>query len=197
MTASLKDIDQVLAGREIPEPQNFGGLIYMPDVDFNSRQHQPLLVLSKGKVFYRKNLSKIKILSPTEYEALRNDPEKHDYKELTSKWAAFRLVTKLRLFPYIYNGTIVPVTNEKLAEIIADERKRNPQRAPIPTPTCIPEEEPTVFDWRTNADWRTNKDQLDVLDGLKRHSILRFHQNSSTQEERIENLNEFGSLTIS
>lgn len=186
MTASLKDIDQVLSGGKIPGQRDYGGLIHMPDVDFNSRQHQPLLVLSQGKVYYREHLSKIQILSPTEYEALRQNPEKHGYKELTNKWSAFKLVTKLRLFPYIYDGAIVPVSDEKLAEIIADEKLRSPQRAPIPTPSCIPEPEPTVFDWRTKPGWRNNKDQLDILDGLKKHSVLRLKRTLPAQEEKTE-----------
>ncbi|HAT7747358.1 TPA: Dot/Icm T4SS effector CegC1 [Legionella pneumophila] len=190
MTASLKDINQVLSGSVIPEQKDFGGLVHMPDVDFNSRQHQPLLVLSKGKVYYRNNLSQIHIISPSEYEALRENPEKHGYKELTSKWAAFKLVTKLRLFPYLYDGSVMPVSDEKLAEIIADEKRRNPQRAPIPTPSCLPESEPTVFDWRTKASWRNNKDSLDILDGLKKHSILGAKQtHSAIQEEEEVQLN--------
>lgn len=190
MTSSLKDINRVISGGEIPAQKKFGGLEYMPDVDFNSRQHRPLLILSDNKVYYRTNLSKIQVLSPTEYEILRANPQDYGYTELTSKWGAFKLVSKLRLFPYIYSGEVIPVSDEQLAEIKLDEHQRSPQRMPIPDPSCTPECEPTVLDfsrtkkeakiqpvsaqvdWLNKTDWPTREERMDALDGLKHHSVL-------------------------
>ena len=183
MTASVNDINDVLHGATVPEQDNFGGLEHMPDVDFDSRQHQPLFVLSGEKVFYRKHLSKIQVLSPTEYEALRENPLEHGYTELTSKWEAFKLVTKLRLFPYIYEGEVQPVSGIKKIEIMLDEQSRKPQRPPIPESSCTPESERTVLDWRTKAfEWGNLKDSMDALDGLKKHSVLKLKRIEKPQE---------------
>lgn len=148
MQASLRDLLQVFAGGDRPRQQQFGGLEHMPDIDYDSRQHEPLLVRSAGKIFYRKELAKTHIISPTEYEALRADPASHGYSELTSSWAAFRLVAKLRLFSSIYKAEVQPLSSERLAEILLDEHQRNPQRNPIVDNTCTPEVEPTVLDWK-------------------------------------------------
>lgn len=180
MTASLHDINNVLYGDAIPAQDKFGGLEHMPDVDYNTRQHQPLLVLSNGTVYRRTHPSKIKVISPSEYEALRANPLEHGYKELKNKWGAFKLVAKLRLLPYAYNGTVQPVSEEKLAEIRLDEHQRTPKRRPIPEATCTTEQEPTVLDWRSK------KDRMDAMDGLKKHGVFRFKRNQSVQQDRME-----------
>lgn len=187
MAASIQDIQDVLHGAPIPKRKNFGGLEHMPDVDFNSRQHQPLLVLSDDKIFYRKELSKIQMLSPTEYEALRANPLEHGYKELTSTWDAFKLVTKLRLFPYVYEGKVQPISTIKKIEIMLDEQSRTPQRQSIPEATCDLESEPTALDWRTKRfEWNSLKDRMDALDGLKKHSVLKFKRHEKPQEIKEE-----------
>ncbi|WP_298627972.1 type IV secretion protein Dot [uncultured Legionella sp.] len=183
MAASIQDIQNVLHGAPIPQHKDFGGLEHMPDVDFNSRQHQPLLVLSNDRIFYRKELSKIHILSPTEYEGLRANPLAYGYKELTSTWDAFKLVAKLRLLPFVYEGKIQPVSSVKKIEIMLDEQMRSPKRQPIPEATCDLETEPTALDWRTKkVEWSTLKDRMDALDGLKKHSVLKMKRRENPQE---------------
>lgn len=178
MNASLNDINNVLNGSEIPVQNKFGGLEHMPDVDFKTRQHQPLLVLSKKKIYYRTDPSEINIISPSEYEALRVNPEEHGYTELTSKWEAFKLVAKLRLFPYAYNGTVLPVSSEKMAQILLDEQQRSPQRQPIPDPLCTPEAETSVLDWRSR--------ETAALGGLKQHGVFAFNQEISKDKNKEE-----------
>lgn len=186
MTGSMADIDNVLYGAKIPKQRNYGGLEHMPDVDFNSRQHKPLIVLSNDKVYYRQALGDIDIISPTEYENLRADPSSYGYKELTSKWQAFKLVVKLRLFPYIYEGQLRIPSEERLAEIMLDEKLRSPTRQPIPAPTCTPESKPTVLDWGSKLAQaprlRKDKISLDTLDGLKKNGVLRFKRVSKQPE---------------
>jgi len=196
MTASIKDINTVLCGAPIPAQKNFSGLEYMPDVDYNSRQHEPLILLSEGKVYYRNNLSKINVLSPSEYEAIRANPKEHGYSELTSKWGAFNLVTKLRLFPYFYSGKVLNVSDEKLAKILLDEKNRSPQRSPIPEPTCNPESERTVLDWREKADCEWSKVRVDTLDGLKTHGLLRLKPSIVIQEKQEEKMGHINNLTV-
>lgn len=183
MTESLQDINDVLHGAPVPKHQSFGGLEHLPDVDFNSRQHQPLIVLSRDKVFYRKKLSTIYIISPTEYEALRENPLEHGYVELTSKWEAFKLVTKLRLFPSLYEGQVQPVSAIKKIEIMLDEHNRKPQRQPIAESSCTPEQDRSVLDWKTKAlEWDTLKDRMDALDGLKKYSVLKLKRKEKPEE---------------
>lgn len=185
MTASLNDITNVLNGSAIPAQKNYSGLKYLPDVDYSSRQHAPLFILSGDKVYYRNSLSKINVLAPSTYEILRANPKDKGYSELTNKWAAFRLVTKLRLFPYFYRGKIKPISQELLAEIIKDEKTKNPQRPPILESPCDPKPEGTVFDWRKteNNDWK-------IVNGLNQYGLLKLQPNhlniekwSSTQQD--------------
>jgi|GEM_PF-6332655 len=177
MTDSLDDLKAVLTGSAIPDQSHFGGLKKMPDVDFNVRQHQPLMVYSQDKVYCRIHPSKINIISPSEYEKLRANPLEHGYKEVKNKWDAFLLVTKLRLFPYFYNGQVQPLTSTQKAEIKLEEKLRCPSRKAIPQPHCKPEAEPSVLDWRTR------KELMDTLDGLHKHSVLQFKRKKHRHHE--------------
>lgn len=188
MTASLQDINDVLSGAPLPAQNQYGGLNYMPDVDYNTRQHKPLLILNQEKIYYRSKLSKVDIISPSEYEALRRDPRAFGYIELSSTWQAFKLVAKLRLFPYLYTGKVQALSQEKEDEILADERQRTPQRQPIPPARCATEIEPSVLDWNSKdkeecvdvqpaqVNWRSKADWNNMLHGLNKNSILTFKQ---------------------
>lgn len=178
MTCSLEDLHNVFNGKEIPAQNQYGGLEHMPDVDFSTRQHQPLLVLTNGRVYYRKHLSQIKILSPSEYEALRDNPEQHGYKELTSKWEAFKLVTKLRLFPNLYGGKVLPVSDEQINLILADEQQHNPLRSPIQDPLCAPEAQPNALDWRKATE------PTELACGLRTQGIFASSHRSSNLKEK-------------
>jgi hypothetical protein len=184
MSASINDVQSVLKGGDTPQQKKYAGLNHLPDVDYNLRQHQPLLVFSKGKVYHRKELSKINILSPSEYEALRDNPKSHGYSELKSSWDAFVLVCKLRLLPCLYTGSIKPIDDARLTEILADEKNRNPEREPIQPPGCPFEKEATLFSWKSPLATRPNKNMLDTMDGLKNYSFLK----SKTQTASGENL---------
>lgn len=175
MTASVNDINNVFQGHDIPQQHEYGGLEYMPDVDFNIRQHQPLLVLSQGKVFYRKNLSQIEVISPSDYEALRANPLDHGYIELTSKGAALRLVMKLRLLPSYYKSKVLPLTEDKEMEILIDEGLRNPQRNPIPDLTCIPEAEHTVLDWPRS------QNEMEAVEGVAQYGLFQTKPNKEAE----------------
>ncbi len=180
MTASLNDINAVLNGGNTPEQDQYGGLEHMPDLDFNIRQHQPLLLICDKKIFYRPHLSEIRIISPSEYEDLRQNPEEYGYKELTSKWDAFKLVAKLRLFPYVYGGEVVPVPTKNMNQILLDEKRRNPQRLPISDPMCALEDEPSVLDWR-------RRDlSVDVVGGLRTHGVFASNKMGSMAKEKEE-----------
>lgn len=179
MSASLQDINHVLSGGPVPDQKTYGGLEHMPDVDYNIRQPEPLLVFRKGKVYYRSNLKKINILSPSEYDALRDDPLNHGYTELTSKWSAFLLVFKLRVLSYFYTSEVQPVSVEKLTKILEEEKQRNPKRLPIPEESCTPDSEPTA------VDWHTHKEAKSRMAGLTKQGLFKLptSMDISTKEE--------------
>lgn len=181
MTSSLADVQSVLQGGTLPNAQEFGGLNHLPDVDFDVRQHQPLLIYSNKKIYRREHPSQISIMSPKEYEDSRTDPTANGYVEVSNKWDAFVLVTKLRLFPYLYKGKVQPVSDEKQAKIEFEESQRRPLRKPIPPTRCRPEKEPNALDWRQRKD---------PQDGLNKHSILQFkhhkHRHHHRQHEPLE-----------
>lgn len=192
MHASIGDIQSALKGEASPAQKHFAGLKYMPDVDYNSRQHQPLLVFSHDKVYVRNDLSHIRIVSPSDYEALRNDPAAHGYKELKSTFDAMKLVVKLRLFSSLYSGTVQPLSIKELTSIRIDEQKRNPQREPIPEPECAPESEATVFNWRTQVPSDSDKAARDKLGGLANYGLLRLEEDKVERETQAAE----GSLSL-
>ena len=151
MTTSIQELDKVLKGGSIPHQANYAGIKYMRDVDLNCRQPQPLLVQINEKIYERSSLSQVKILSPSEYEVLRNNPEANGYHEVKNSWDAFILVVKLRLFPYIYNGKLVPLSDNQLNAIKTEENERTPQRYPIPDPMYVSEAEINIQNWRTRS----------------------------------------------
>lgn len=128
MDNSLGDIARLMNTGERPEPANYGGLAFLPAIDFSKRQHQPLLLRGQnGQVYFRSNVSTVKTLSPTEYKNLLADPENNGYEQLT-KLKAFLLVFKLRVLGPITGGLffspkIQPLTPEREKEISADEKK--------------------------------------------------------------------------
>lgn len=167
MQKSLGDLERVALGGEIPAQKNYAGLEEMPDVDKTYRQPQPLFILDENEtIFYRRNLSEIRLLSPSDYQNLRENPGAHGYSPLTSKWSAFNLVAKLRLFPYVYQGRLQTLSLSESLRIQKEEQDLNPERQPIPTPPCTT---PSV---QVNADWRTPVTGASLQKALRKHGLL-------------------------
>lgn len=178
MGHSLEDLRRVFQGGSVPQQAQYGGLEHMPDVDDNYRQHQPLILLGQdNKIYYRTQLSKIEILSPSDFKTTYAAPAQHGYTELTSKFQALLLVAKLRLLPFIYEGTVQPFTAEQLSRIEAEELELNPAKPAIPRTPFIPGTEPTTEPVQI-PNWRTASSSSTVMDGLHRNSILRTSSNS-------------------
>ena len=77
MTNSLGDIKRLMDTGEMPTQAQYGGLTFMPEIDYNKRQTQPLLLQGKdGQIYFRSEVKNIKMLSPTEYENTIKDPGK-------------------------------------------------------------------------------------------------------------------------
>lgn len=186
MHSSLEDISKVLAGAPMPEQWQYGGLEHLPDADPNYRQYQPLLFLSgEGKIFCRKELSKIKLLSPSDYDALRAAPQEQGYYELKSKWDVFKLVAKLRVLPFIYEGTIQAPTVEELARIEEDERQRLPNRRPMPIPSCSHSTIPSSSASREPLiPWQKPANSSSLHAGLNRNSLLATNERSRKSKNR-------------
>ena len=142
MQASLHDIEKTLLSGALPQSKNYGGLEHLPDVDYNFRQMQPLLLIHEGAVYQRRDLRHVHLLSPLDYQDMLDDPIAHGYKKLASKWQAFKLVAKLRVLPFIYEGKVQPVSSEYMEKIQSEEPELSPAHPPLPTPPySIPQEE--------------------------------------------------------
>ncbi|MDI9817967.1 MULTISPECIES: type IV secretion protein Dot [unclassified Legionella] len=180
MQSSIQDLTAVLGGEAIPAQKNYGGLEHLPDIDYNYRQPQPLIILGKdNKIYCRKQLNEIHTLSPSAIKSLGEAPKDHGYQEIKNKWHAFALVAKLRLLPFIYSGELLPLSARELLRIEAEERRLNPERESLPVPPCSPEVSSIQLpNWRTPA-----------RDGLAKELT---HQGIWTSEpgHRVEN-NEF------
>lgn len=164
MQYSLADIDKVLAGGSCPSQQNFGGLEHLLDVDDNYRQILPLLVYAEnGKIYRRGHLGHIPYISPSDYDDLKDNPEKHGYKELSSYFHALILIMKLRLFPFAYEGQLQALSAEDKARIEQDEQRRIPNRKPIPAVDC----ETSGFEWRLDRSGDS------VKSGLQQNSFFK------------------------
>ena len=76
MQQSFTRFNKVFQGNKVPKHAEYGGLNKMPDVDESYRQPQPLFLLGKNnKIYYRSNLSKIEILSPSDLKATQTSPQ--------------------------------------------------------------------------------------------------------------------------
>lgn len=178
MHDSLADVQKALQGHPLPEPPLYGGLSKLPDVDFNYRQPQPLLLIGDDyKIYYRKELSKIRTLSPLNFKTMRASPSEHGYKELKGLFNALILVSKLRLFPYFYKGKTQPITPAELLQMKAEETQLNPGKRSLFTAPIEANSAPSKPDWRTPVDSSLR------VDGIKRNSMF---NSSSTFEPENE-----------
>ncbi|KTD38687.1 hypothetical protein [Legionella oakridgensis] len=123
MDNSLGDIYLARTTGEIRRSQDYGGLAFLPEIDYSKRQTQPLLIQGQdGTVYVRSNLSQIRMLSPTEYQRTLQNPQDNDYEKLTY-WGAFKLVFKLRVLGFIYSPKIMAISPEREQEIQQDEQR--------------------------------------------------------------------------
>lgn len=175
MQESLADIHQVFQGMTIPKQPQYGGLAKMPDIDIKYRQPQPLFLLGEdNKIYYRTELSKIRILSPSDMKAAYDSPKAHGYTELTNSFTAFFLVAKLRVLSYFYEGQLQPLTADELARIEEEERQLNPGRKPIPQPPKVQVgQEPVAV-----PQWQKPAIPSVVMKSLHRNSLLSASSNN-------------------
>ncbi|ARG96700.1 hypothetical protein [Legionella micdadei] len=100
MDNSLGDIARLMKTGEQLEASDYGGLAFLPEVDYTKAQPQPLLIYGlDGKIYFRADVSQINMLSPEDYKKTLENPEKHGYKEL-NLLEAIKLVLKLRVFGF-------------------------------------------------------------------------------------------------
>lgn len=168
MACSLQDLNFVFNGSKLPEQTQYGGLEQMPDIDKEYRQPQPLLLLGDdNKIYYRTDLNRIEILSPSQLQATSAAPVQHGYSELSNKLEAFMLVFKLRMLPFIYTSQVETPTAEQLVLLEAEENELNPGRRPIPQPpTALGPIPVTVPVWQQPASKHM------VTQGIMRNGFL-------------------------
>lgn len=120
MDNSLGDIARLLHDGTMRQPENYGGLTFLPEIDLDKPQPQPLFIAQGKDIYYRKNVRSIKQLSPEEYANTMANPaaQKDDYEQLTY-FKAFLLVLKLRVGGLFFKPEIIkPVvkTSEPLTQ---------------------------------------------------------------------------------
>jgi len=163
MDNSLGDIARLMSTGEMRQPQNYGGLTFLPDIDQCKRQTQPLLIQTKdGKIHFRSDLKNIKMLSPTEYQQTVADPGANGYEELTY-FKSLVLVFKLRVLSLFYSAQVEPVDAKREREISADEaawfaKTKQPELAKQADLSC-PKAKTKVKEESVNTVglWRNNK----------------------------------------
>lgn len=120
MNNSLGDIARCIETGTKRLPRNYGGLAFMPEIDYNKRQTQPLLIQGvDGATYCRKDINTIKMLSPIEYKETLCNPTENGYEKLT-RLNAFWLVMKTRVFGV--KPAIEPIDDIREANIKADEQ---------------------------------------------------------------------------
>lgn len=134
MQASLRDIETAVYEGTVPNPSDFKGLEHLPDVGYQFRQMQPLLLIHNDVVYQRRNLRRVEVLAPSDYQAMLANPQAHGYSAVRTKWQACLLVAKLRLFPFIYKGKVQDISLQYLNKIRSEEPSIGDHQPPIPSP---------------------------------------------------------------
>lgn len=187
---SMEDIHRVFQGIELPKQPEYGGLPRLPDIDSKYRQPQPLLLLGQdNKIYYRAELSKIYMLSPSDFAATQATPKEHGYTELVNKFEAFLLVAKLRVFSYFYQGKVQALTPDELSRIEQEEAQLNPGRQPIPQPPYVTTALQPVPVVVTVPHWQKPASNDTMMQGLNRNGLLASsikHETDIVQNETEE-----------
>ncbi|ASQ46604.1 hypothetical protein [Legionella clemsonensis] len=158
MTNSLGDIARYMQTGIKPAASDYGGLCFLPEVDYQKPQTQPLLIHgSDGKVYFRSDVSRIQMLSPAKYQATLQNPKAHGYEELTY-WRAFVLVFKLRVLGYsstVDNSEVLDLQIEHKEISNCGNSVREPSEGLVLTT-------PTV-ERQMSTTWRDNPPAQDAL----------------------------------
>ncbi|STX52624.1 Dot/Icm T4SS effector [Legionella busanensis] len=124
MDNSLGDIAHIMTTGHVRPSTAYGGLTFLPEIDYTKRQAQPLLIQGKdGRVYFRKNIRTIEMLSPIEYKNMLAKPTSYGYQELT-KFKAFLVVFKLEVLGFYFFPKIKELTSIKQAAIEEQEIKQ-------------------------------------------------------------------------
>lgn len=108
MTASIGEIFTVgTTGQSISPKDYEAATTFLPEVDLDVKQYQPMFVLKEnGDIYFRKNIATAYKMQPDAYKELLKSPEKFtDQYEKLSMWKAIKLFIRLRvatLIPYFW-----------------------------------------------------------------------------------------------
>lgn len=173
MDNSLGDIARLMATGEMRKSCNYGGLAFLPEIDKNKRQTQPLLIhTDDGKTYFRSDLKNIKMLSPSEYQQTVENPGAHGYEQLTY-FKSFLLVLKLRVLAPFYASKVESIDAKREKEIASDEQaweqenKKQPElsKQTVFNHEIVKQEEQSV---KPVGEWRNNKPASVPAAGINR-----------------------------
>lgn len=85
MDNSLGDIARLMKTGEKRQSVDYGGLEFLPQINYKVSQPQPLFIQDpkNKKIYFRSDVKHIKMLSPSEYTETAKNPSQHGYEELT------------------------------------------------------------------------------------------------------------------
>ncbi|VEG92287.1 hypothetical protein [Legionella spiritensis] len=159
MDNSLGDIARLMETGEKRTSDAYGGLTFLPEIDYSKRQTQPLLIMGEDNhIYFRSDVKHIKVLSPSEYQDTIKNPTKHGYQKLTY-WKSFLLVLQLRLS--WSSPKVDPLSKEEERNIAQDEQryadqisKKTPAHSRdlrVSAPTIEEGKSPEIGAWRKHS----------------------------------------------
>lgn len=123
MDNSLGDIARMMITGEKRSSVDYGGLTFLPEIDYSKHQTQPLFIHGPdNNIYFRTDLKHIKMLSPSEYEKTAKDPSHYGYEELTPL-KAFLLVVKLRVLAPFYSPKVDRLDSQETNKMLLDEEE--------------------------------------------------------------------------
>ena len=100
MDNSIGDLCRTLLCGTSPRPAEFGALLYLPEIDHDSQQTMPLILMHQNKLFLRRQIHAIRLLSQEDFKQLTQNPAAFGYKPLTHA-RAFRISLQWRMLHFV------------------------------------------------------------------------------------------------
>ena len=132
MTASIGEIYTVGTTGQTISPKDYeAATTFLPEVDLDVKQYQPMFVLKEnGDIYFRKNIATAYKMQPDAYKELLKSPESFtDQYEKLSMWKAIKLFIRLRvatLIPYFWPNPKPAAEGSKVMGINGFEQDDEP-----------------------------------------------------------------------
>lgn len=194
MDNSLGDIARLMVTGEKRQSLDYGGLTFLPEIDYSQHQNQPLFIQgTDNKIYFRSDVKHIKTLSPSQYETTAKAPLAHGYEELTPG-KAFLLVIKLRLLAPFYSPKVEPLRAEEQESILRDEQefaskiklqKVQMKQSTVSSGATLKREDGSLGQWRLNRP-QASILPLSFLNGSAKQPLVKAERSLEPQETLLK-----------